>query len=164
VPEALPQALKMQFFDILRIDTKMVGILYLLLGFIPPLAAGPLAGLAFINILKRGKGWHQVPFWLALVLVNFLIVFWIATSTQTWLSISSFSAFFSTPLAAIASVLVIRIAWRRLTTRGQIDPARQRWLPIGLVLIPALQILSFVALLLFAPMLCKTGLMVCPTS
>jgi hypothetical protein len=105
-----------------------------------------------------------MPFWLALVLVNFLIVFWIATSTQTWLSISSFSAFFFTPLAAITSVLVIRIAWRKLPTRGQIDPARQRWLPIGLVLIPALQIVSFVALLLFAPMLCKTGLMVCPTS
>jgi hypothetical protein len=142
----------------------MVGILYLLLGCIPPLAAGPLAGLAFINILKRGKGWYQVPFWLALVLVNFLIVFWIATSTQPWLSISSFSACFFTPLAAIASVLVIRIAWRRLDAHAEVDPARQRWLPIGLVLIPALQVVSFVALLLFAPMLCKTGLMVCPIS
>jgi hypothetical protein len=142
----------------------MVGILYLLLGCIPPLAAGPLAALVFINILKRGKGWHQLLFWVGLVLVNFLIMFWIATSTQTWLSISSFSACFFTPVAAIAGVLVIRIAWRRLTARGEIDPAHQHWLPIGLVLIPALQIASFVALLLFAPMVCKTGLVVCPTS
>jgi len=57
---------------------------------------------------------------------------------------------FFTPVAAIAGVLVIRIAWRRLTARGEIDPAHQHWLPIGLVLIPALQIASFVALLLFA--------------
>jgi hypothetical protein len=142
----------------------MVGILYLLLGCIPPLAAGPLAGLAFISILKRGKGWYQIPFWLALILVNFLTMFWIATSTLPWLSISSFSACFFTPVAAIASVLVIRIGWRRLNTRAEIDPARHRWLPIGMVLIPELQIVSFVALLLFAPMLCKTGLMACPIS
>ena len=140
----------------------MVGIIYLLLGAIPPLAAGPLAGLAFINILKRGKGWYQVPFWIALVLVNGLVMFWIASSTGAWLSIASFSACFFTPVAAISSVLVMRIAWRRLAARGEMDQARQRWFPVGLVLVPVLQIVGFVALLLFAPMLCKTGLVVCP--
>ena len=75
----------------------MLGIVYLLLGCIPPLAAGPLAGLAFINILKGGKGWYRVPFWMVLVLVNGLVMFWVASSTDAWLSISSFSACFFYP-------------------------------------------------------------------
>jgi hypothetical protein len=139
----------------------MVGILYLLLGCIPPLAAGPVAGLTFINLLKRRKGWYQLPFWLALVLVNLLIMFWIASSTNPSLSIASLSAFFFTPVAAVASVLVMRMAWRRLTTAGQIEPARKRWYPTGMLLIPVLQVAAFVALLLFGTMLCKTGLLVC---
>jgi len=138
--------------------------MYLLLGCIPPLAAGPLAGLAFINILKRGKGWYQVPFWVSLVLVNLLVMFWIASSTDAWLSISSMSACFFTPVAAIASVLVMRIAWNRLEAAGKIEAARRRWFPVGLVLIPVLQIVAFVALLLYAPLLCKTGLVVCQNS
>jgi len=142
----------------------MLGIMYLLLGCIPPLAAGPLAGLAFINILKRGKGWYQVPFWVSLVLVNLLVMFWIASSTDAWLSISSMSACFFTPVAAIASVLVMRIAWNRLEAAGKIEAARRRWFPVGLVLIPVLQIVAFVALLLYAPLLCKTGLVVCQNS
>jgi hypothetical protein len=142
----------------------MIGIVYLLVGCIPPLSAGPLAGLAFIEFLKRGKGRFQGPFWTLLVLVNLLIMFWIASSTNAWLSISSLSACFFTPVAALASVLVIRIAWRRLEASGKIDAAHRRWLPIGLVLIPVLQIMSFVALLLFAPMLCKVGLVVCRNS
>ena len=142
----------------------MVGIVYLLLGCIPPLTAGPLAGLAFINILKRGKGWYQVPFWVLLVLVNGLVMFWVASSTDAWLSISSFSACFFTPVAAIVTVLVMRIAWRRLEASGKIQAARKGWFPIGQVLIPVLQIVSFVALLLFAPLLCKAGLVVCRNS
>jgi hypothetical protein len=142
----------------------MVGIVYVLLGYVPPLAAGPLAGLAFINILKRGRGWYQVPFWILLVVLNLLVMFWVASSTDAWLSISSFSACFFTPVAAIASVLVMRVAWRRLEAGGKIDAARRRWFPVGLVLVPALQIMAFVALLLFAPLLCKTGLVVCRNS
>jgi len=142
----------------------MVGILYLLLGCVPPLAVGPLAGLAFINILKRGKVWYQLPFWILLVVLNFLIMFWVAGSTNAWLSIASFSACFFTPMAAIASVLVMRIAWCRLAAAKQIDAAYKRWYPIGMVLIPVLQIAAFVALLLFAPMACKVGLVACPSS
>jgi hypothetical protein len=142
----------------------MLGILYLLLGCIPPLAAGPLAGLAFIDILRRGKGWHQIPFWLALCLVNLLVMFWVASSTNAWLSIASFAACFTTPVAAIASALVMRMAWRRLEASGKINPAQKGRFTIGLVLIPVLQIAAFVALLLFGPMLCKVGLVACPSS
>jgi hypothetical protein len=137
----------------------MVGIAYVLLGCIPS-----LAGLAFINILKRGRGWYQVPFWILLVVLNLLVMFWVASSTDALLSISSFSACFFTPVAAIASVLVMRVAWRRLEACGKIDASRKRWFLIGLVLIPALHIMAFVALLLFAPLLCKTGQVVCRNS
>ena len=142
----------------------MLAIAFLILGFIPPLAAGPLAGLAFINILKRGKGWYQVPFWILLVVVNLLIMFWVVISSGAWLSISSFSACFFTPAASIATVLVMRIAWRSLEATGGIDVARKRWFTVGLVLIPTLQIVMFVALLIFAPLLCKVGLVVCQSS
>ena len=139
----------------------MLGVAFLVLGCIPPLVAGPLAGLAFIEIIRRGKGWYQVPFWAVLFMANLLVMFWIASSTDAWLSISSFSACFLTPLAAIATVLVMRFAWRRLEASGKIEAAHKSWFSIGLVLIPALQIAAFVALLLFGPLLCKVGLVAC---
>jgi hypothetical protein len=142
----------------------MLGIFYLLLGCIPPLAAGPLAGLAFIEILRRGKGWYQVPFWVILFLVNLLVMFWIVRSTDAWLSIASFSACFTTPVAAITTVLVMRMAWRRLETSGKISAIHKGRFILGLVLIPALQIAAFVALLLFGPLLCTVGLVACPIS
>ena len=142
----------------------MSAIVFLVLGVIPPLIAGPLAGLTFIRLLKHGKGWYQVPFWVGLILVNLLVMFWAVSSSGNWLSISSSSACVFTPVASIATVLVMRIAWRRLEASGGIEAARKRWFPIGLVLIPVLQMGMFLALLLFAPWLCKAGLVACPIS
>jgi hypothetical protein len=140
----------------------MLAIVYLLLGFVPPLIAGPLAGLAFVGILKRGKGWYLIPFWVLLVILNMLVVYWIASPSDEWFPISSFSACFFTPVASIVSLLLIRQAWRRLGAAGEMEAARKRWFTIGFVLIPALQTGMLVALLLFAPQLCKVGLLVCP--
>ena len=139
----------------------MSAIVYLILGLIPPLVAGPLAGIAFINLLKRGKGWYQIPFWVSLIVVNFLVMFWVISSSGRWLPISSFSAFFVTPAASIVTVLMMRKTWRRLEVTNGVDAARKRWFTIGLVLIPALQISMFVALITYAPWLCKVGLVVC---
>jgi len=58
----------------------------------------------------------------------------------------------------------MRFAWRRLAASGKIDVARKNWFSIGLVLIPALQIAAFVALLLFGPLYCNVGLVACPNS
>ncbi len=142
----------------------MLSLLYLILGVIPPLVAGPMAGLFFINILKRRQGWYQVPFWVILVMVNLLIMFWVVTSSGPWFSISSMSACIFTPVASIATVLVMSAAWRRLDTTSAGDMPHKRWFTFGLVLIPALQILAFVGLLFFAPLLCKVGLVVCRSS
>jgi len=138
----------------------MSALVYLLLGCIPPLAAGPLAGMVFIDILKRKKPWYQVPFWALLVFLNLLVMYWVISSSGA-LSISSFSAFFATPVAAILTVPVMRKAWRRLEASGSIEAVHKGRLPFGLVLIPALQIGMFVALLVFAPLMCKAGLLVC---
>jgi len=142
----------------------MVAIVCLILGFIPPLVAGPLAGLAFINLLKRGKGWYQVPFWVLLVLVNLLVMLWVISSSGTWLPIASSAACFFTPVASVLTALVMRMAWRRLEAAGEVDPARKRWFAVGFALIPALQILMFLALIIFAPEACKIGLVVCQKS
>ena len=139
----------------------MSALVYLLLGCIPPLAAGPLAGIIFIDILKRRKSWYLVPFWALLVCLNLLVMYWVISSAGVWLSISSFSAFFATPVAAILSVPVMRTAWRRLEASGLIAVVHKRRFTLGLVLIPALQIGMFVALLVFAPSMCKAGLLVC---
>ena len=139
----------------------MLAIVFLLLGFVPPLITGPLAGLVFIDILKRGKGWYQIPFWVLLVVLNMLVVYWIASPSDEWFPISSLSACLFTPFASIVTLLVMRQAWRRLGTASGVETAYKRWLTIGFVLISALQTEMLVALLRFAPMLCKVGLLVC---
>jgi hypothetical protein len=142
----------------------MVAIVYLILGIIPPLVAGPLAGLIFINILKRGKGWYQIPFWVLLVAVNLLVMLWVVSSSGTWFPIASMSACFFTPVACILTALVMRKAWRRLEAAGEAIPAHRRWFTIAYVLIPALQIMIFAALIILAPWLCKVGLVACQKS
>jgi hypothetical protein len=139
----------------------MLAIIYLILGLIPPLAAGPLAGLAYVAILKRGKGWYQLPFWALLVAANFLIMFWAISSSGRWLPISSLSAFFLTPVAPIFTVFVMRKAWRRLEVTSGTNTKRERRFITGLVLIPAVQIGMFAILIADAAWLCKIGLILC---
>jgi hypothetical protein len=139
----------------------MSALVTLLLGCIPSLAAGPLAGIVFVDILKRRKPWYQLPFWVVLIILNLLVMYWVISSSGVWLSISSFSAFFATPVAAILTIPVMRTAWRRLEASGVDDLAHKGWFTIGLVLIPVLQIGMFVALLILAPLMCKAGLVVC---
>jgi hypothetical protein len=139
----------------------MLAIVYLILGFIPPMIVGPLAGLAFIFILKRRRGWYQIPFWVFLINVNFLVMFWVISSSGRWLPISTLSTFFFTPMALILTVFVMRIAWHRLKAADGVDLARKHWYTAGLLLIPALQIGMFVALIAYAPWLCKVGLGIC---
>ena len=139
----------------------MLAILCLLLGCLPPLVAGPLAGIAYLRILKRGKMATLIPFWAVLVLLNLLVMFWVASSTGKWLPIASLSAFFVTPVAAILTVFVMRITWRRLEANKEVDVAYKGWFKLGLVLIPALQLGMFVAFILYGPWLCKVGLLIC---
>jgi hypothetical protein len=140
----------------------MLAIVLLLLGFLPPLLTGPLAGVAFITILKREKLWYQVPFWFLLVILNLLVMLWVASPAGFWLPIASLPAFFLTPLASILTVFVMRNSWRRFEASTQIEKSRNRWFMLGLVLIPALQMAAFAALLIYAPSLCKAGFLVCP--
>jgi hypothetical protein len=139
----------------------MSALLYLLLGFIPPLVAGPLAGIAFVEILKRRKAWYQIPFWALLFVSNLLIMYWVASSAGVWFAIASLSTFFATPVASIVTVFVMRNFWRRLEATAGVDVARKRWFTLGLVLIPVLQIGMFAALIIYAPWLCKAGLLIC---
>jgi hypothetical protein len=139
----------------------VLAIVFLFLGFIPPLITGPLAGLTLIYTLKRGKGWYQIPFWALLVVVNLLVMYWVASTSGKWVSISSVSAYVFTPVASFVTVLVMRSAWRRIQVPVGVDAAGKRWFTVGCVLIPALQIVMFVALFLFGPQLCKVGLVVC---
>jgi hypothetical protein len=139
----------------------MPSIIHLILGCIPPLAAGPVAGLLYVTILKRGKGWQQILFWALLAALNFLIVVWVINASGRWLPVASLSTFLLTPLAPILSVIVMRRAWHRLGEAERADPVRQRRFVTGLVLIPALQIGFFLALLRYAPWLCKMGLVAC---
>jgi glucose-6-phosphate-specific signal transduction histidine kinase len=139
----------------------MLAMIYLLLGVIPALAAGPLAGLVYISLLKRKDLRYQILFWASLVALNLLLMYWVATSSGKWTSISSVSAFFSTPVASIITVFVMRRAWRKLEPQGTTDAALNRGFMIGCVLIPALQTGIFLALIFFGPHFCKMGWLVC---
>ena len=136
-------------------------MLMLILGLLLPLAAGPAAGLAFIEILKRGKPRHQIPFWAALILLNLLIMLWIGGSSGTWLPIASLSAFLVTPLACLLTVFAMRKAWRRVENVDAVDTARKRWFTVGTIMIPLLQGGMFGFLLLFGQRLCEIGLFLC---
>ncbi len=140
----------------------MSALVYLLLGCLPPLVAGPLAGIAFIEILKRKNAWYQIPFWALLALLNLLILYWVITSQGTWLPTASLSAFFVTPAASILTVLMMRNAWRRLNNTAGVSMPRKTWFTLGIALIPLLQVGMFAALLIYAPWLCKAGLVTCP--
>ncbi len=140
----------------------MSAILSLLLGIIPPLAAGPAAGILFFEILKRRKLWYQIPFWILLVALNLLVMFWVAASSGTWSPIASLSAFIATPIASILAVIVMRNAWKKLESEIGIERLDKRWFTLGIVLIPVLQISSFALLLIYGPWLCKAGLIICP--
>lgn len=139
----------------------MLLIAYMLIGFIPPLIAGPLAGLVFVDILKRGEKWLQIPFWILLIAVNLAIVYWIASESDEWFPILSFSACLFTPAASIVTLLLMRHAWRRLETAGRVAPTLRGWYVVGIVLIPILQLGMLAALWLLGPSLCKLGWMVC---
>ncbi|MGA2490581.1 MAG: hypothetical protein ABSF99_10440 [Anaerolineales bacterium] len=139
----------------------MLAIVYLLLGCLPPLIAGPLAGIAYISILKREKMGYLIPFWALLVLLNLLVMFWVASSSGKWFPIASLSAFFVTPVASIITIFVMRNAWHRLEATKGVDVARKGWFSFGLVLIPALQLGMFAALIIYGPLLCKVGLVIC---
>jgi hypothetical protein len=89
-------------------------------------------------------------------------MYWVASSAGLWLSIASLSAFFITPVASIITVFMMRTAWHRLEVANRVDMAIKRWFTLGFVLIPALQIGLFAALLIYAPWLCKAGLVICP--
>jgi hypothetical protein len=139
----------------------MEAIIFLLLGFLPPLAAGPAAGIAYIEILKRRKLQYQVAFWALLVLMDLLIMFWVASSYGVWSPIASLSAFIATPVASILTVPVMHSARRRLESKAGIERSDKRRYTLGIVLIPALQIGMFALLLIFAPWLCKEGMLIC---
>ena len=139
----------------------MQAIVYLILGFIPPLMAGPFAGIVLINILKRRKRWYQIPFWVLLVGLNLLVMYWVASSSGEWDPISSLSTFIFTPVASILTIPVMRSAWSKPDLPNGVASVGKRGYTIGLVLIPALQIGLFAALILFGPQLCKVDLVVC---
>ena len=140
----------------------MAALLYFTLGIMAPLVGGPLAGMVFIYILKHRKLWLQIPFWLGLLVFNLLITIWVLTSRGVWLPVASVSAFIFTPVAAIVTVPVMRHVKRRVESTGEASVLPKRWFRSGIVGIPVVQAGLFTGAILFAPVLCQVGLVMCP--
>lgn len=66
------------------------------------------------------------------------------------------------PLTALATVIVSLLRFRRTAADPQADPLQRKWLRLGLVAIPVLQMLMLIILVLIGPALCTTGLRSCP--
>jgi hypothetical protein len=139
----------------------MLATFYLIIGALIPLAVGYLAARLYIKLLQRGTAWQHLAFWLALLLFNLLLMFWAVTSAGKWTPIASMSVFFLTPVAALVSILVMRREWGKLDASFTSDLWHRRLYFLGLVLIPALQLLPFLFLIFFGSWLCTWGLITC---
>jgi hypothetical protein len=138
----------------------LLAIVYLLLGFVPPLITGPLAGLAFVSIVRRGKAWHQIPFWVFVTAANLLIAYWIATADE-WLPGPTFSTCLFSPFASTLALILVLRARRGLRKATPMDGPRERWLLAGSLLIPILQLAPLIVLWGIGPALCQLGLVAC---
>jgi hypothetical protein len=142
----------------------MLATFYLIIRGLIPLTAGFLAARLYIRLLQCGTAWPHLAFWPALLLFNLLLMFWAVTSTGKWTSIASMSVFFLTPIAALVSILVLRREWGKLDASFTSDLWHRRLYFLGLVLIPALQLIPFLVLIFFAPRLCTWGVILCSTT
>lgn len=139
----------------------LMDILEIILGIILPLIPGPFAGFIYIIILKRKDYKWMFPFWILLIAAYILIGYRFVSISSEFFSLSGMLSCLLTPVAAILSIIVIRIAWKKINTNNQIDKLSRRLYLLGLIIIPTLQLFFLFLLSILGPQLCQSGITKC---
>jgi hypothetical protein len=139
----------------------LMDILEIILGIILPLIPGPFAGFIYIIILKRKDYKWMFPFWILLIGAYILIGYRFVSISSEFFSLSGMLSCLLTPVAAIFSIIVIRIAWKKISTNKQIDKLSRRLYLLGLIIIPTLQLFFLFLLSILGPILCQSGITKC---
>ena len=139
----------------------MQTLLFLAVAFLPPLISGPLPAMLVFR-MAAGLNWRRtLPLAVLLAIILNFIAFAAIVSNLDGLLPPGFFACMLTPVAAVATLIVSLGRFRRADAGRGADPMQRRWLCVGLVAIPVLQVLMVTILVLIAPALCGTVLRTC---
>jgi hypothetical protein len=79
-----------------------------------PVISGPVAALAFVIVLRQGKQWAMVLFWLSPVVLNVAGFFYLAVTLGDFFPGPGFLSCSITPVLAAITVPVQRLLARRI--------------------------------------------------
>ena len=131
----------------------------LLLVLVYPLLLGPGAGTVFLWSLKQKSRYAISLFWVLLIIAHGLGFLLVVLTLGGGLPGPGFFSCLVTPIFSVLTMLQLRIRGKQI--QPGLDPRRTRWLQLGTILIPGLQILVILLLVLFGPALCETPLRSC---
>ena len=92
----------------------------------------------------------MVAFWSWLFITHLAAIF-LYSQYPEGVSMQGFVAWLITPIFAVITALGMRLASRRLVGEGWKVRNRRKWLRIGTILIPLLQLITTFSLILFSP-------------
>jgi hypothetical protein len=141
--------------------SNILDLLEIILGIILPLIPGPFAGFLYITILKRKDYKWLVLFWILLLVAYILIGYRLASISNDFFSLSGMLICLLTPVSAILSIIVMRIAWKNINTNNKTDNLGRRLYLLGIIIIPILQIFFLLLLSILGPVLCQSGVTTC---
>jgi len=138
----------------------METLLFIVLALLPPILSGPLPALVLFRIMQS-KNWRgRFSLWLLLAIALDACASALMILNSDDLLPAGFFACSLTPVAALATFVASLILSRRGYPVAE-DSSRRRWLRVGIIAIPLLQLFTLVLMVLIAPALCGTGIRNC---
>ena len=134
---------------------------FIILILLYPVLTGPLAALIYLRILLYRAGKRVILFWLGLLVVHGLGFIFLTAITGDNLFDPGFFSCLITPLLAVLSALVLRFGGLRMAEEPAWGLQDKRWLLLGTVIIPLLQLITMGSFVVLAPYLCQIGLRSC---
>ena len=138
----------------------METLLFIILAILPPFISGPLPTLVLFSIMQS-KNWRWRFFlWLLLAIALNGCAYILMIESSDGLLPPVLFACSLTPIVALATFVASLIALRRGYQAAE-DSSRRRWLRVGIIAIPLLQLFTLAIMILIAPALCGTSIRNC---
>ena len=136
-------------------------IVYMIQALLPPIVSGPGAAALLVAAIKSERRWALPLFWVALPVLDFAMIVWVAFSRMGLFGPECISCAV-TPLIALVTLLALMLARKRVYRHLGEDDGRRRWYGVGVVAIPTIQMALMGLFLLLGPYLCELGIGSCP--